>query len=222
MLYRFIAAFILVALAHSAQAGPWLREKGATFTAVSVTGTYYLDTTSQTYVEYGLTSDTTLIADIGMSRLYLGAVSGSATFSIRRALSATDAVSKWAYDVGVGASWTDVTTKPHLRTALSWGKGIELREKTGWVTVEAATIWDIEEAQHIAKVDATVGLNFTPVTAGMFQFFTAFSDEYSIAKLAPSVIITPKNAKFSIHIGTETTIGDFENSAVKFGLWRKF
>jgi hypothetical protein len=222
VLYRFIAAFIFIALAHSAQARPWLREKGTTFTAVSVTGTNYLDTTSQTYVEYGLTSETTLIADIGTSRLYLGAVGGSATFSVRRALSASDAVHKWAYGVGVGASWTDVATKPHLRTALSWGKGINMREKTGWVTVEAATIWDIEEAQHVAKVDATVGLNFTPVTAAMFQFFTAFSDQYSIAKLAPSVIITPKNAKFSIHIGTETAIGDFENSAVKFGLWRKF
>jgi hypothetical protein len=219
---RILATTLRIVFGHSALAGPWLREKGETFTAVSVTSTYTLDTTSQTYLEYGLTAKTTLIGDIALSRLHTGAEAGAVTASLKRALSPPDAATKWAYELGVGVSWNDMMRKPHLRSALSWGKGINWREKTDWATVEAATIWDLGAKQHVAKMDATLGLNLTPVTSAMVQVFTAFSQDYRTTKISPSILLAPKDSAFSIQIGMESTMGDFESSAIKFGLWRKF
>ena len=126
----FFILFILHA-GLGASAGPWLREQGTTFSAVSFSSTYYLNTTSQTYLEYGLREHTTLIADIAMARAPYALQSGSVTASLRRALSKPDASSKWAYELGLGVGWIGPYTLPHIRTALSWGKGITLMDKSG-------------------------------------------------------------------------------------------
>jgi len=220
---RYILILILTAgLAHSVQAGPWLREKGSTFTANSVTGTYYLDTTSQTFIEYGLSAKTTLIADIGMVRPRFGPYAGYATLSMRRALSSPEARSKWAYEFGVGVGWVGAETLPHLRTALSWGRGITLGEKTGWMTAEAAVVWDLTYALHVTKLDATVGLNFTEKTSGMLQVYAANLADTSIATIAPSLVFSPIYTKFRVQLGTETVLGQVANSALKISLWREF
>lgn len=208
--------------ASSAQAGPWLREKGSTFTAASVAMTYYLDTSSQTYLEYGLTDATTLVGDLSVIRLHNAPESGYATLSIRRALSKPDATSKWAYELGVGVGWIGAETLPHLRTGLSWGRGMEWGDKSGWATIEASAVWDLTYARHIAKIDMTLGIQVTEVTAGMIQLYTAHMFDDTVATIAPSVIFSPKESKFRIQIGTESQLGNLENTAVKLGLWREF
>lgn len=140
MLYRLFLFLLAISFAQMAQAGPWLREKGSTFSAVSFASTYYMETASQTYLEYGLSNTTTLIADVGMTRLHYVANSGYATLSLRRPLSAPDARSKWAYELGAGVGWIGSTTLPHIRTGLSWGRGMKWGKKSGWLTVEAAVI----------------------------------------------------------------------------------
>jgi len=222
VLNRLLAFLIAVTLTLPAQAGPWLREKGTTFTAVSVTGTYYLDTGNQTYLEYGLSDKTTFIADIAMINLRNAGSGGAATLSLRRALSKPDAPTKWAYELGIGTGWVGNETLPHLRTALSWGRGVTLREKSGWMTAEASVIWDMTHQLHLTKFDATLGLNFTEVTSGMIQLYTAHIDGASTATLAPSFVFKPDFTQFQFQIGTESELGNARNSALKIGLWREF
>jgi len=221
--HRLIAPLICICLAQSAHAGPWLREKGSAFLAVSFTGTYFLETTSQTYFEYGLTDATTVIADLGMSRSpYTTATAGYATLSFRRGLLAPDRNAKLAYELGIGAGWIDDLILPHMRTGLSWGRGITVLKKSGWTTVESSINWELTNHLHVAKLDATLGLNFTDVTAGMVQIYSAHTADDSFFSIAPSIVISPPKGKYRIQIGTETMFGDAENSAIKLSLWREF
>jgi hypothetical protein len=219
--YRFLIVLFLIAVAQTGHAGPWLRDKGKTFSATSFSSTYYLETSSQTYLEYGLTEATTLVGNFGTSRLHYSPHTGYATASIRRALSAPEAPSKWAYELGIGMAWSGDDRERHLRTGLTWGMGNKWRDKSGWITVEAVALWDMTNARHLAKLDTTVGLNFTDVTAGMLQLYTAYADHGS-ATLAPSLVFTPAKSKFRIQVGAESKIGEFDNSALKIGLWREF
>lgn len=222
MLRIFLVIFSITLLANIAQAGPWLREKGSAFTATSVSATYFLDTTSQTYLEYGFTDKTTFVGELSLRRLRYASEIGSATASMRRALSHPGAKSKWAYEFGVGAGWEGQQVLPHLRTGLSWGRGIKWTDKSGWATVETSIIWDITYARYMAKVDTTLGINFTDVTAGMLQFYTMHMADKTSATFAPSVIFSPKKSKFRIVIGAETPLKNMSNTALKLGLWREF
>jgi hypothetical protein len=222
VLHRLIISLACLGLAQTATAGPWLREKGSTFTAVSFATTYYLETASQTYLEYGLSKKTTLVADIGLTRLNSSPDGGYVTLSFRRALSAPDAKNKWAYEMGAGVGWLGDETLPHLRTGLSWGHGTTWGKKSGWMTVEGAINWGLTNELHVAKLDTTVGVNFTKVTSGMLQLYTAHIAGNSIATIAPSIVIAPKSNKFRIQLGSESQIGNLGNSALKIGLWREF
>lgn len=212
----------LLAPAFPAQAGPWLREKGSSFTAVSFSATYFLETTSQTYLEYGLTAKTTLIADIGMTRPQFTPQSGQVTLSFRRALSAPDARMKWAYELGLGTAWLGEEILPHLRAGLSVGRGLEWGDKSGWVTVEAAAVWSVSAPLHVGKLDATLGMNFTDVTTAMVQIYSTHSAGKSVASVAPSLVFKPAWSKFQFQIGSESELGNLADSALKVGLWRTF
>ncbi len=222
MLPRLVIVLICIACAGTAHAGAWLREKGAGFSSFSFSSSYSLDTVSQTYLEYGLTEKTTLGADIGFVRPRFGLHGGYMTLFMRRAVGSTDLNSKWAYDLGVGASWTGDSALPHLRTGLSWGRGIAAVGKSGWVAVDAAVIWDLTYARHLTKVDTTIGLNFTDTTAGMVQLFAGNLDQKTFRTFAPSLIVSPKFTKFRIQFGTESEVGNLRNSVLKLGLWREF
>ncbi|MEP1766896.1 MAG: hypothetical protein ABJJ53_09715 [Sulfitobacter sp.] len=222
MLYRLFVLHICLCLAQTAQAGPWLREKGAAFLAVSFSTTYFLDTSSQTYLEYGLTDKMTIIADIGIARLRNSPTGGYTTLSFRRSILPADRTSKLAYELGVGTGWIGDEFLPHVRTGLSWGRGISMGKKSGWTTIESAVNWDLTNQLHVAKLDATLGINFTDVTAGMMQIYSAHTVYDSIATIAPSIIISPKNGKYRPQIGTESQIGNIQNSVLKLGLWRDF
>ena len=217
-----LMTLISLTFAGNAQAGPWLREKGTTFSAVSMSATYYLDTSNQTYLEYGITDKTTLVGDLSMVRLRYAPQSGYATVSLRRALSKPDATSKFAYELGVGVGWIGSYTLPHVRTGLSWGRGINWGETSGWATIEASAIWDLTYAQHVTKLDMTIGLNFTDVTKGMLQVYTADIAGVTVATIAPSLVFSPRERKFSIQVGAESQIGNIHNSALKLALWREF
>lgn len=222
MQIKLIFVVLLMVLSLPANAGPWLREKGSVFTSVSVATTYNLDMGNQTYLEYGATEKTTLIVDVGILRPRLNPNAGYATLSFRRALSAPDATSKWAYELGFGAGWIGSETAPLLRAGLTWGRGMQWGDKSGWATVDASMIWEFGYDRHATKVDATVGVNFTDVTTGMLQLYTAHVDSDTIATIAPSLVFNPKASKFRIQVGTESQIGQIKNTALKIGLWREF
>lgn len=222
---RLWLAFILIFCLNAAapvRAGPWLREKGSAFSSVSVTGTYFGDFGTASYLEYGLRADMTLGADVTTLRSPTGAQSGSGTLFLRRALGAGKGKHLWAYDLGIGASWREDLIKPHLRTGISWGRGYQLGPRNGWMTVDAAVLWDLSQSQHLGKVDATLGLNFTDRTTGMVQLYLTHLDREFFATVAPSVVIKPRNGKLKIQIGAETPVNNLQDTALKLGIWREF
>ena len=222
---RLLIAFILiicVSATTSVQAGPWLRKKGSTFTSASINATYFRDIGTATYLEYGLRENMTIGADINTSMNRLGERSGAATLFLRRALGPNKGAHRWAYELGVGADWKGDLILPHLKTGVSWGKGYTLREKSGWMTVDASIKWDLSQGQHHGKLDATLGMNFSDQTTGMVQLYLAQLDQKFFATLAPSVVFKPRKRKFKIQIGAEIPSENAQNTALKLGIWREF
>lgn len=208
--------------APAANAGAWLREKGTSFTSVSFTTTWFRDTTNSSYLEYGVRDDLTIGADIGYASTSNGTQSGYGAIFIRRPLGKNEGPNQWAYELGVGAAWVDDLTLPFVKTGISWGRGIKLYDKNGWMAVDASVAWDVSEGHHLTKIDTTVGINFTEITTGMVQLYVANLDGDSYASIAPSIVLKPRKSNFRFQIGAESQLGNLDNTGVKFGLWREF
>ncbi len=221
-LVRVTLIFLTLLLAAPAVGGPWMREKGTGFSATSSSISYFLETANTTYLEFGLRDDLTIGADVGYFTDRSGTQSGHATAFLRRPLGRTDGSHKWAYELGLGARWVGPTVLPHLKTGLSWGRGIKLRQKDGWMNVDASVMWDLGVSRQQTKVDATLGLNFTKQFTGMVQLNLSYADNTATAKLSPSVIFQRKKGKIRFQIGAEADLTDVTRSTLKLGIWRAF
>ncbi len=218
-----ILLFVLIlSTAPPLTAGAWLREKGATFTSLSFTTNWYYETGQTTFFEYGLRDDITIGVDIAMGLDRFGVQSGTGTAFVRRPLRWGDSANVWAYEIGAGASWSGERITPHLKTGLSWGRGLTLRDMAGWTAVDTSIKWDLGNGAHVAKVDGTLGFNFTENTTGMLQIYLMRDFNGSTGTLAPSVVYRPGESKFRIQVGVETPFGRARDTAIKLGLWREF
>lgn len=217
-----IALLICFSMTRPAWAGAWLRDKGSSFVSSSFTLNRLEDQSSGTYVEYGWRENLTIGADLSFANSHLGLQSGAVTFFLRRPLGKTDRENKWAYEVGAGTAWVQDYMLPHVKVGLSWGRGIQLGEKYGWMGVEGNVFWDVSQGRSAAKLDGTLGFNFTDVTAGMLQIYLARIDRQIYGTFAPSILIKPKNKNFRLQIGAEAPFGAFADTSIKLGLWREF
>lgn len=216
-------SFCLLALsAGSAEAGAWLREKGKTFSSTAFTITADQDIANTSYLEYGLRPDLTLGADLRIAHDRLGVQDGFATLFMRRPLGDPDKTSKWAYELGLGATWDDSVVQPHVKIGLSWGRGLQWGERYGWMSVDSSYRWDITTSQGTLKVDSTIGMGFTEVTTGMLQLYLTDFDGTASASIAPSLVLQPRGREYRIQIGAETPLDDTGSTALKLGLWRTF
>ena len=105
---------------------------------------------------------------------------------------------------------------PPRPISMTWG------ERSGWMTVEGAVVWDLAEAAHVAKFDTTIGVSLGDQSKGMLQLYTAHTGGESTATFAPSFVFKPESTKFSILVGAESRIGHMDNTALKLGIWRDF
>lgn len=218
--------FLLVAIsqicASPVHAGAWLREEGTGFLSTAFSATYFRDIAAETYAEYGVRPDLTLGIDVGLYTLRNGRETGYATAFMRRPLGNPDGPSRLSYELGIGAGWVGDEVTPHIKTGLSWGRGLQLKERSGWVNIDASVTWDLGHSLHVTKLDTTVGLNFTDRTSGMLQLHVAHIDAEVYSTLAPSVILTPKWANFRIQVGALAPLENLDNTALKLGIWREF
>ncbi len=213
---------LMLAAPSVAPAGPWLREKGTTFTATSFTINYFRDQLSTTYIEHGLRDDLTIGADIGFVTSRTGVRGGYATAFMRRPLSWGNEANKWAYELGAGAAWSDTFVLPHVKAGLSWGRGINMRDSSGWTVVDASVTVDVNDGAYLAKVDATMGLKFTEVTTGMLQLYLTHLEGETFTAISPSLVFQPKQSRFKLQVGFETPSENFDDTALKIGLWSEF
>ena len=205
-----------------ARAGAWMREEGTTFVSSTFTLNYLLDQSSGTYVEYGWRDDLTIGMDLSLANSHLGLQSGAVTFFFRRRLGRAESVNKWAYEVGGGTAWIQDVVLPHVKLGLSWGRGFEAAGSSGWMGVDGSVFFDLASGRRAAKLDSTVGYNFSDVTAGMVEIYLAHIDSRSYATFSPSILIRPRNSSYRIQIGAESPISSFSDTSIKLGLWRNF
>ncbi len=217
-----IAVFCALMSAQAAQAGAWLRDPGRSFVSSSITATQAGDGSSSTYLEYGLNDRLTLGADVFFAFDRFGNQGGYGTLFLRLPLGSTDRPNKWAIDVGGGAAWLGGEVLPHLKTGLSWGRGYRLRQRAGWIAVDASVFWDLTYSRHVAKLDTTVGLALGDHVKAMMQVFYASVDGVGTTTYAPSLLIEPGRGTYSLQVGVELPADDYGDPSLKLGVWRRF
>ena len=213
-----LAACLLVPA--GAQAGAWLREKGEGFVSLSFGATRSSETTNALYLEYGLSDSTTIGLDISAFTNAQDVRNGFGNLFLRRNIGRTDGPHRLAYEVGVGGLWGNEMHLPTLKTGLSWGYGFT--ERSGWVNVDLAYIYEPQEGESIARVDGTLGLDFTDVTTGLLEFTLSRRKDDTYGAVLPSLLIRPKGRSFDIKLGAEIPYNETERTAVKLGLWHRF
>ena len=221
-MFRLILVFWLMCLsAHPAAAGAWLREKGKGFLAYSNLTASTMDTAYTAYFDYGLTEKTTIGATLDVYTPLRHQMSGKGILFIRRSLDWGIIDGHWAYELGIGARHTGVEFVPIAKTALSYGRGITWGKRDGWFAVDTGIEWGFGDAQHLVKIDTTIGLEFSPRSKGMLQVFSTFNEDWGSVTIAPSYIfetIKKKNYLF----GLETSSSASKVISVKFGVWQSF
>ena len=208
----------------TANAGAWLREKGSGFSSVTASSTLFRDISQTTYFEYGVRDDLTLGAEVAFFTSAAGVQSGSAKIFLRRPIGKRDRPSVWSYELGMGADWSSDGIRPNLQAALSWGRGYQLKHLNGWIAVDGSILLGVYDANHTAKIDSTIGLNFNERFAGMIQVFHSEMVNINATSIAPSILVRPikRRPDIRLQIGGETQMGNADNSVLKLSIWREF
>lgn len=216
-----IACQFIVSPAH---AGAWLREKGSSFTSFSLSTSWFHDTRSSSYLEFGITQTSTVGIDLGLSRNQKGKKLAYGTVFLRRALGANNGPNTWAYEVGLGATYGGAGTEalPHIKTGLSFGRGINVKGRGGWIAADAAVLWGLQEDNHVAKLDTTLGLNFNDTLSGILQLNLAHQEGDTFSYFEPSFVIKPGKGGLKLQIGLITPLDETNNTSLKLGLWHEF
>lgn len=218
-----VLALILVwASASVVQAGAWLRKKGSGFASSSVSTDQSRDISTSVYLEYGLSETITLGADISYGVDRVSFPEGSGIIFLRFPLGPTDGTHKWAVHVGVGARYLTGEFLPAAEVGLSWGRGIQIGQKYGWVNVDTSFNEPQSPAEQRIKLDGTVGLGLTQRTKVMFQMFNTFENGETFSKLAPSLLFSPGKGTTTLQLSAEVPVAGGGETAIKVGIWREF
>ncbi|MBV0911014.1 hypothetical protein [Anianabacter salinae] len=168
---RLLALLMMLFLATPAQAGPWPRDKGETFVALSqrlsgdpvlvFTGRARPGSTAMLYAEHGLTPRLTFVLDGGYDQ---GTGRMDVTVALRRGL--TLGAHKLAVTAGAGAEGPAWEARGLI--GAHWGRGFALGNRRGWVAADAAALW--RQTSGVAvKADLTVGLALSEAWSILLQ-----------------------------------------------------
>lgn len=217
-----LALILALAGASTAQAGAWLRTKGDVFTSTSVSTNASRELSTSFYAEYGLSDRFTLGVDISYGVDRTAFQEGSGIAFIRFPLGPTDGTHRFAGHVGVGARYLAGFYLPAAEVGASWGRGIQWREKYGWVNVDTSFNTAQSPTEDRIKLDGTVGLGLTDRSKVMLQVFNTFEGGETYSKLAPSFLFAPGGGKTTIQFSAEIPLAGGGETALKLGVWREF
>jgi len=217
-----LALIFVLASAPVAEAGAWLRAKNNGFASTSVSTNAENELSTSFYGEYGLSDRFTLGADIsyGVDRTFFQ--QGSGILFVRFPLVPTDRTHKWAAHVGVGTRYLQGYFLPAAEVGLSWGRGIQWRDKYGWVNIDSSYNTPQSPADDRIKVDATLGLGLTKQFKVMLQVFNTREGGQTFSQIAPSVLWAPGGGSTTFQLSTEIPIAGGGETAFKVGMWIDF
>lgn len=224
-MYRLLFLCLTLLLPTLVSAGAWPRAEGQTFVASSYallepdSGLQQQDQTF--YVERGLKKQFTL----GFSGSFNLASSGEGHVFLRFPPRTHESGALTAYEFGIGAKTIDaVSFQPFLKAGLSWSKGITLRGRSGWVTVDGALFWDLDDDDHRAKLDASLGVTLSDRFKLIGQGFAEISQTGESLTLAPSLVygLKLKKGQMNIQVGLERKFGEDARTGLRVGIWSEF
>ena len=215
---RTLPFLVALVLAGPATGGAWLREKGTGF--LSYSGVYNEDgrLDGAVYLEYGFRPKLTLGAKVDIDMTDGRTGDGTVFVFGRKPLRTGERRYKLAYEVGIGSTFGD-DAEMLLRTGLSYGRGITLWDKNGWLAIDSAVEWAMQDGTDTTKLDATFGLTLNDRFKVMMQAFVSHTDTSTTTTLAPSVIWQRNKETPSYQLGVEAKEGTY---AIKLGVWRSF
>lgn len=233
-----LALVFILASASAAQAGAWLREQGKGFASASVQTKDDDNTETSIYLEYGLAPWVTAGADItydtdltryiyDQSTVILNDdgsfPQGSGILFLRFPLGPRDRTNKFAFHVGYGGRYVNGTLVAAQEVGVSWGRGIKLGERYGWVNVDTSFNTAEDPARDRTKLDGTLGLGFTERTRGMIQMFNTFEAGETFSKIAPSILVAlGRDKNTTLQIGSEIPVSGGGSATIKVGFWYEF
>lgn len=203
-----------------ALAGAWLREKGSTFTAASVTafkedGTHKFR--SSFYAEWGFRPNFTLGIDAEEHQdLY-----GHALIFGRFPVADFGKSGRLAAEIGVGAHHRQLRAWALYKATLSYGRNIQTGLGNGWLAIDTALEYRTHEAL-IRKLDLTTGLSSGRRFDPLLQIETSYTpDQPFYWSARPSVMYRPKSGKTTWILGAErNSLRD--STGFKFALWLSY
>lgn len=209
-------------LPATASAGPWPREPGEVFTAV--TGTYRyapeidrIGSDGGVYLEYGLSDRVTLGFDAmddpdGYSHAY---------GFLRWPLPDRDRALKLAFHLGAGASRQGQDWGRMTRLGLNMGRSTAFL-RPGWWTLTAALEDHALLDAPVYKLDATVGLQLLPRLKAFLDVETSQSAHTPDSVTLRGSVAWQSGPGTHFTLGIETRKSDARFFGLRLGLWRAF
>lgn len=219
-----LAVALWLGAALPCAAGAWMRGEGEGFLSLGFRFYEERDTGTQGveqnfFFEYGLWPRLT----VGASANYTSGVKGEGQVFLRLPIRNDDRPAKLAAELGIGAESTDgITFDPFLKAGLSWGRGLTIAGRSGWVNVDGAVQWASDDTPALFKLDTTLGITLSDRFRLMGQGFFEADEFGESLTVVPSVIYSPNWGQMKFVVGLEHKTGRDESTGIKFGLWRDF
>ncbi|WP_299843236.1 hypothetical protein [uncultured Roseovarius sp.] len=215
----FRVLLLLLVLGFQAQAGPWPRGDGKVFLSFHGNAEASRDLLdirqyATIYGEYGLTDTITLGVDYSGSELG----TDKAIAFVRIPIANGDRQLRFSAELGIGL----VDGENALRPGVSVGRGVSMRGRHGWITLDTRLVLPGGEANQRLEADFTFGLSISKRFKAILQLqggMPSEGDRY--LKFAPSVVFERKPGKY-FELGVVTGIQNYDAYGVKFGIWKEF
>lgn len=229
-------ALFLGALAGTAQAGPWPREAGHSFIALTGERDREGNSYAGLYAEYGLSRRRTL----GLEVSHTDVGETSAMLWYQKSLDGGEGANRLSYAMGFGAIRRDGDLLPLSQVALMWGRGFSGPWDGGWVTAEArvkvagkteeVTVREglsiVEYAyltpEVVSKLDLTVGLRPTPSWALVNQLRLESRKDTDFSARIASSVVYDLTGPARLEVGLVAPLAGPSEPAVKIGTWLEF
>lgn len=218
-----VILWLFLGLAMPASAGAWLRDQGAGFLSFGVT-VFELDDTGERFeeqnlfAEYGLRENIT----IGLSASIVDGMGGEGQVFLRLPIRAPEGPAQLAAEFGLGATSDGINVDPYLKSGLSWGRGITVQDRNGWINIDGNAFIGIDGSDNRMKIDTTLGLTLTDHVQIVGQSFVELTQGEDSHTILPSLVLKPGAGRTSYVVGYEHRSGARASKGVKFGLWRDF
>ncbi len=239
---NWVWLFAMLLMPAAVEAGPWAREQGTYFVALSAekdsAGGHY----HSLYGEYGLNPRLTLGLQFGVS-----GEETSGLIWLQRARST--GANQWSSSFGLGAVRRDGKTVPVMQTSIAWGRGtdsIPLLKRMrggGWVAVDLQTtiagkieggaretddphiIYESPEyltPETTFKAQGTLGWNATDKLKLINQLRLEDRDNTGFSAKWAGALVFAVHGPLKIELGASHPLSGDGEAALKLGTWVEF